>query len=46
MYWDILKHASFYISQEMNIEKQKYQELLEKYQGSNKDHETMVNLIH
>lgn len=26
----------------MNIEKQKYQELLEKYQGSNKDHETMV----
>lgn len=27
---------------EMNIEKQKYQELLEKYQGSNKDHETML----
>lgn len=26
----------------MKIEKQKYQELLEKYQGSNKDHETMV----
>jgi hypothetical protein len=26
----------------MKIEKQKYQELLEKYQSCNKDHETVV----
>lgn len=37
----LLIKYQFYI-QEMQIEKQKYQELLEKYQGSTKNQESMV----